>query len=94
MKHAPPARHTDQLARLRRIEGQVAGIARMVEEERYCVDILTQVRAVRAALKRVEGAVVRTHVEHCVANAVRSGAEAERRQKIEELLDVLGRFGD
>jgi DNA-binding FrmR family transcriptional regulator len=94
MKPAPHARHTDQLARLRRIEGQVAGIARMVEEERYCVDILTQVRAVRAALKRVEDAVVRVHVEHCVADAARSGGEAERRQKIDELLDVLGRFGD
>ncbi len=66
----------------------------MVEEERYCVDILTQIRAVRAALKRVEDAVVRTHVEHCVAQAARSGSEAERRTKIEELLDVLGRFAD
>jgi CsoR family transcriptional regulator, copper-sensing transcriptional repressor len=94
MKHAPHASHTEQLVRLRRIEGQVGGLVRMVEEERYCVDILTQLRAVRAALKRVEDAVVRTHVEHCVANAVRSGSDAERRGKIDELLDVLGRFGD
>jgi len=100
MKHDPApgpsghARHTEQLARLRRIEGQVGGLVRMVEEERYCVDILTQLRAVRAALKRVEDAVVRTHVEHCVAHAVRSGSESERRAKVEELLDVLGRFGD
>ena len=72
----------------------MGGLVRMVEEERYCVDILTQIRAVRAALKRVEDAVVRTHVEHCVAQAARSGSEAERRTKIEELLDVLGRFAD
>lgn len=94
MKHGPHASHAEQLVRLRRIEGQVGGLVRMVEEERYCVDILTQLRAVRAALKRVEDAVVRTHVEHCVANAVRSGSDAERRGKIDELLDVLGRFGD
>lgn len=95
MKHATPhAVHSGQLARLRRIEGQVGGLVRMVEEERYCVDILTQLRAVRAALKRVEDAVVRTHVEHCVAQAARSGSEAERRTKIDELVDVLGRFGD
>jgi DNA-binding FrmR family transcriptional regulator len=88
------AAHTGQLARLRRIEGQVGGLVRMVEEQRYCVDILTQIRAVRAALKKVEDAVVRTHVEHCVAEATRSGTEAERRTKIDELVDVLGRFGN
>lgn len=94
MRHAPHASHAEQLARLRRIEGQVGGVVRMVEEERYCVDILTQLRAVRAALKRVEDAVVRTHVEHCVAAAVRNGSDAGRRAKIDELLEVLGRFGD
>jgi len=93
-RHVPHAVHTEQLVRLRRIEGQVGGLVRMVEEERYCVDILTQLRAVRAALKRVEDAVVRTHVEHCVAQAARSGSEAGRRTKIDELLDVLGRFAD
>ncbi len=91
MKHA---RHTGELARLRRIEGQVRGILRMVEEERYCVDILTQLRAVRAALKRVEDSVLREHVEHCVAEAIRSGDPAEQRGKVDELLEVLGRFSD
>jgi DNA-binding FrmR family transcriptional regulator len=66
----------------------------MVEQERYCVDILTQLRAARAALKRVEEAVVRTHVEHCVASAASSGSDAGRRAKIDELLEVFGRFGD
>ena len=91
MRHA---HHTDQLSRLRRIEGQVRGITRMVEEERYCVDILTQLRAVRAALRKVEEAVLRQHVEHCVAGALADPASepAERQEKIDELLQVVGRF--
>ncbi len=64
----------------------------MVEEERYCVDILTQIRAARAALRRVEEAVLRDHVEHCVAQAIRSGDAAEQERKVDELLEVLGRF--
>jgi DNA-binding FrmR family transcriptional regulator len=88
------ARHTGQLQRLRRIEGQVRGIVRMVEQERYCVDILTQLRAARAALRRVEDAVLREHVEHCVAQAIRSGEPARQREKVDELLDVLSRFGE
>jgi DNA-binding FrmR family transcriptional regulator len=89
MKHA---RHTGELQRLRRIEGQVRGLLRMVEDERYCVEILTQLRAVRAALRRVEDSVLREHVEHCVAQAIRSGKTAEQRGKIDELVAVLGRF--
>jgi CsoR family transcriptional regulator, copper-sensing transcriptional repressor len=88
------ARHTGQLDRLRRIEGQVGGLVRMVEEERYCVDILTQVRAARAALRRVEESILREHVEHCVAQAIRSGSPGEQKAKVDELLDVVGRFSD
>jgi DNA-binding FrmR family transcriptional regulator len=91
MKHA---RHTGQLARLRRIEGQVRGIVRMVEDERYCVDLLTQLRAARAALKRVEESVLREHVEHCVVQAIRGGDRGAQRAKVDELLEVLGRFSD
>jgi DNA-binding FrmR family transcriptional regulator len=90
MKHAE---HTRQLDRLRKIEGQVRGITRMVEEKRYCVDILTQLRAARAALRRVEESVLREHVEHCVAEAIRSGDHGRQRDKVDELLGVLGRFG-
>lgn len=93
MEHAH-ARHTGQLARLRRIEGQVRGLVRMVEEERYCVDILTQIRAARAALRRVEESVLRDHVEHCVGQAIRSGDPEEQRVKVDELLGVLARFSD
>ncbi len=91
MKHA---RHTGQLQRLRRAEGQVRGLVRMVEQERYCVEILTQIRAARAALKRVEDSVLREHVEHCVSQAIRSGSASEQRRKVEELVSVLGRFSE
>jgi DNA-binding FrmR family transcriptional regulator len=91
MQHA---QHTGQLPRLRKIEGQVKGLVRMVEEKRYCVDILTQLRAVRAALKRVEEGVLREHVEHCVAEAIRGGDKAQQQAKVEELLQVLGRYSD
>jgi DNA-binding FrmR family transcriptional regulator len=66
----------------------------MVEQERYCVDILTQIRAARAALRRVEEAVLREHVEHCVAQAIRSGDADEQKAKVDELLTVVGRFSD
>jgi len=93
VKH-PHARHHATLPRLRRIEGQVKALSRMVADERYCVDILTQLRAARAALKRVEDAVLREHVEHCVRGVMTQGSPAERRRKVDELLDVIGRFAD
>jgi CsoR family transcriptional regulator, copper-sensing transcriptional repressor len=80
--------------RLRRIEGQVRGIARMIEEDRYCIDILTQVRAARAALRRVEDEVLSDHVEHCVEGAIASGDAGEQRRKVQELMTVLARRDD
>lgn len=80
-------------ARLKRIEGQVRGIARMIDADRYCIDIVTQVQAVRAALKRVEDEVLKDHVAHCVEHAIASGDAADQRQKVSELLSVLGRLG-
>lgn len=80
-----------RLKRLNRIEGQVRGLARMVEEDRYCIDIVTQIAAVRAALRRVEEDVLRDHIQHCVAHAMASGDKAEQEQKIAELMDVLAR---
>ena len=74
------------LNRLRRIEGQVRGIARMIEENRYCIDVLTQMQAVKAALDRAESEVLRSHAAHCVAEAIASGDEAEQRIKFDELL--------
>ena len=77
--------------RLKRIEGQVRGIARMIEEDRYCIDVLTQLRAVRAALRRVEDEVLNDHVAHCVEGAIASGDGGEQRRKVQELLTVLTR---
>ncbi|WP_029351150.1 metal-sensitive transcriptional regulator [Bosea sp. 117] len=77
--------------RLNRIEGQVRGLSRMVEENRYCIDIVTQVAAVRAALKKVEEEVLRDHVAHCVEHAIRSGDADEQRRKITELVATLGK---
>ena len=80
-----------QLARLSRIEGQVRGVARMVEEDRYCIDVVTQIGAVRAALRKVEEEVLRDHVGHCVEHAIASGNKADQREKITELMEVIGR---
>jgi DNA-binding FrmR family transcriptional regulator len=79
------------LKRLSRIEGQVRGLARMVEGDRYCIDIVTQISAVRAALRRVEEEVLRDHIAHCVEHAIVSGNSAEQRRTIAELMDVLSR---
>ncbi|MBM3586062.1 MAG: metal-sensitive transcriptional regulator [Alphaproteobacteria bacterium] len=78
--------------RLRRIEGQVRGIARMVEEDRYCIDVITQVQAVTAALRRVEEAVLADHVAHCVEGAIAGGNAAEQQRKVGELMRILGHF--
>ena len=75
--------------RLKRVEGQVRGIARMIEEDRYCIDVLTQVRSVRAALRGVEDVVLTDHVEHCFEDAIASGDGADQRRKVQELLTVL-----
>jgi CsoR family transcriptional regulator, copper-sensing transcriptional repressor len=79
------------LHRLSRIEGQVRGIARMVESERYCIDVLTQLRAVQAALGRVESEMLKNHLRHCVEGAIVSGSAAEQRRKAGELIELLSR---
>lgn len=79
--------------RLRRIAGQVAGLERMVAEDRYCVDVLLQIAAVRAALDGAGKLLLGAHVESCVADAFASGRARERQQKLDELMEVLARFG-
>jgi DNA-binding FrmR family transcriptional regulator len=79
------------LRRLNRIEGQVRGLARMVEADRYCIDVVTQISAVRAALRRAEEAILQDHVAHCVEHAIASGDKQEQRRKVNELIDVLSR---
>ena len=77
--------------RLGRIEGQVRGLSKMVEDDRYCIDIVTQISAVRAALRRVEEEVLKDHVAHCVEHAIATGDKADQREKIAELMAVIGR---
>lgn len=79
------------LNRLNRIEGQVRGIARMVEEDRYCIDILTQLQAVRAALTKVETELLRDHLGHCIEGAIVAGDQDEQRRKAAELIELLER---
>ena len=90
MKHAV---HRLQVTRLKRIEGQVNGVVRMVEAGRYCMDILIQLRAASAALKKVEEQVLREHLNHCLAGVARRGAEKEFQKKLDELFEVFGPFG-
>lgn len=85
------AAKTACLKRLNRIEGQVRGLARMVEDDRYCIDVVTQISAVRAALRRVEEEILRDHVAHCVEGAIASGNKTDQRRKVAELMDVLER---
>jgi len=83
--------HTDQLPGLNRIEGQVKGIKKMIEDRRYCVDILTQLKAVKAAVHKVEQEVLKTHMHHCLRNAVESKDDSEIQTKIDELMQLLSK---
>jgi CsoR family transcriptional regulator, copper-sensing transcriptional repressor len=79
------------LKRLNRIEGQVRGVIRMIEEERYCIDVLTQTQAIRAALVRVESQILQDHMGHCIEGAIVSGNASEQRKKAAELITLLER---
>ena len=82
---------TDKIKRLNRIAGQVRGVAQMIEDDRYCMDILHQIAAIKSALAKVESQVLKDHAACCVAEAIASGDEADQRQKFEELVDLLER---
>ena len=77
--------------RLNRIEGQLRGIGRMIDEERYCIDILQQIQAIESALARVEDAVLKDHAATCVNLAIASGSEKEQRKKFDELVDLMAK---
>ena len=79
------------LNRLNRVEGQVRGIIRMVEDDRYCVDVLTQLQAVRAALAKVETEMLKEHLDHCIEGAIAGGDKDEQRRKAAELIELLER---
>ena len=77
--------------RLSRIEGQVRGLSKMVDDDRYCIDVVTQIAAVRAALRKVEEGLLRDHVAHCVEHAIAAGDKSDQRKKIAELMEVVAR---
>lgn len=80
------------IKRLRRIEGQVRGLTKMVEDERYCIDILTQVQAVKAALKKAEEEILKDHANHCIHEAIASGNANDQKQKFDELIGLMRKF--
>lgn len=82
---------THLINRLKRVEGQVRGVSKMIEEDRYCLDVLTQLRAARAALARVETNLLKDHLNHCIEHAIVSGSASEQRKKAAELIELLGR---
>lgn len=81
------------LNRLRRIEGQVQGIQRMIEEDKYCVDIMLQISAVQGALEQVSKILMHRHIESCVMDSMKAGTQRKRARKIEELIGVFSRYG-
>lgn len=85
--------HKEQIARLKRIEGQVRGVQKMIDDERYCIDILNQLQAIEAAVKGVEANILRKHLQGCVSEAFRTGSEREQDAKLDEIIRLLFRFG-
>ena len=83
--------HSDTLSALRRIEGQVRGVQRMVEDKKYCIDILNQIAAVKGALGAVEKRILERHFQHCVKNAMSSQSEADTGEKIREIMDLINK---
>ncbi|MHC4197565.1 MAG: metal-sensitive transcriptional regulator [Planctomycetota bacterium] len=86
-------KHTEDILRLRRIEGQVRGIQKMIDDRRYCVDIITQLQSISSAIARVQERILKRHIEHCVAEAIRSGRKEDQQEKVEEIIEVLKNYG-
>ena len=90
-KESPAADHSEDLLRLRRIRGQIEGVERMIEDGRYCIDILNQIRSVMAALRSAESLVMDRHVRHCVKDAISAKNERLTEEKINELLTLFNK---
>ena len=89
--HETDCRYEDQIIRLRKIEGQVKGVQKMIRADRYCVDILTQIKSIKHALVRVEENILKRHIETCVRDAMRSGSQGDIDIKVTELMEVISR---
>lgn len=84
--------HEVELVRLRRIEGQIRGVQKMIEEKRYCIDILTQISSIVGAIKSVEENILSRHLQGCVQHSFNKGSKEDKRKKVDEVIDVLRRF--
>lgn len=85
-------KHAEVLSCLRKVEGQIRGVQKMIEEKKYCVDILTQLHAIVGAIGNVEDKILRKHFENCVISAFRSDSKKDREEKIEEILRLISKF--
>lgn len=84
--------HESQLVFLKKIEGQIRGVQKMIENKRYCVEILTQLHSIVGAISRVEGKILQKHLEGCVARALKGKTETEKQKKIQEVIDLITKF--
>jgi DNA-binding FrmR family transcriptional regulator len=84
--------HLEEIIRLKKIEGQIRGVQRMIEDKRYCIDILTQLASISGALKRVEENILERHLKGCVQNSLYKGNKDDRERKIEEVVQILQKF--
>lgn len=84
--------HENQLEYLKKIEGQVRGVQKMIESKRYCIDILTQVHSIIGALYRIENEILRKHAEGCVVNSLKGKSEKEKQEKIDEVISLISKF--
>lgn len=87
-----PTTHQEQLVFLKRIEGQIRGVQKMIEDKRYCVDILTQLHSIVGAILRVEDKILRKHLQGCVVQALGGKSELEKQKKLDEIIDLINRF--
>ena len=88
-----PTTHAENTARLSRIEGQIKGVKRMIDDGEYCIDIITQIQAARAALQSVNKTILEKHLKHCVAATLEAKNESESEQKLAEIMTVIKRMG-
>ncbi len=84
--------HQEQIVFLKKIEGQIRGVQKMIEDKRYCVDIITQIHSIIGALYRVENEVFKKHIDGCVVNALKGKSESEKQKKIDEVVKLVSRF--
>ena len=87
-KHSHPCHH-DQIKRINRVAGQLEGVKKMIQDQRYCPEILTQIKAATSALKSLEAAILETHLQSCVQDTMATGNELDRKRKVKELMDIF-----